>query len=194
MNLLMIAPLLDSRGNLRYFIGAQVDVSGLVKDCTDLDAFRHYIDVQEGRAPPDEEKDEFQVLSEMFNMQELETVRRHGGNMHRETVEEDDAMSVRGGPQAPRPRILIKDTGDYGDQSPRRDVPLNMSEGKLQGVYKHVCSPRSRCYIDTADSSVVPAHPAGALAAHPLRVTVATRPRDPAVPLSRPHWRQHPRA
>ena len=36
MNLLMTAPLLDSKGTTRYFIGAQVDVSGLCKEGTDL--------------------------------------------------------------------------------------------------------------------------------------------------------------
>lgn len=137
MNLLMMAPLLDSRGNLRYFIGAQVDVSGLVKDCTDLDAFRHYIDVEEGREPPDEPKDEFQELSEMLNMQELETVRRHGGNMHRETLDEDDQMSMRGGSQTPRPRVVIKDMSNYGDEMARNGSSFK-AEGRLQGVYKHV--------------------------------------------------------
>ncbi|KAF2440262.1 hypothetical protein P171DRAFT_367768 [Karstenula rhodostoma CBS 690.94] len=136
MNLLMMAPLLDSRGHLRYFIGAQVDVSGLVKDCADLDAFRHYVDVKEGREPPDNGKDEFYELSEMFNMQELETVRRHGGNMHRETVDEDDRMSTMGAHQPPRSRVLIKDTGSYGDEPPNTSSPLK-TEGKLRGVYKH---------------------------------------------------------
>ncbi|KAJ4357349.1 uncharacterized protein N0V89_001924 [Didymosphaeria variabile] len=130
MNLLMMAPLLDSRGNLRYFIGAQVDVSGLVKDCTDLDAFRHMLDIKDGREPPDEAKDEFQQLSEMFNIQELDTVRRHGGNMHRETLEEDDNMSTRGGNQPPRPRVLIKDMTSYEAPSPGLS---SKSEGKLQG-------------------------------------------------------------
>ncbi|KAL5403304.1 hypothetical protein PMIN03_009979 [Paraphaeosphaeria minitans] len=138
MNLLMMAPLLDSRGNLRYFIGAQVDVSGMVKHCTDLDAFRHHIDVKEGRAPSTEGKDEFQELSEMFNVQELETVRRCGGNMHRETVDDDDRTSMRGlGQQARAPRVVIKDVSAYGDEGPRSgSVPLK-TEGKLQGVYKH---------------------------------------------------------
>ncbi|KAG7149241.1 Phototropin like protein [Verticillium longisporum] len=40
MNLLMMAPLYDSRGTIRYFIGAQVDVSGLVKESSGLDAMK----------------------------------------------------------------------------------------------------------------------------------------------------------
>ena len=43
VNLLMIAPLCDSRGQIRYHIGAQVDVSGLVKDCTDLESFQQLV-------------------------------------------------------------------------------------------------------------------------------------------------------
>ena len=73
MNMLMIAPLCDSRGKLRYFIGAQVDVSGLVKDCTDLESLQHLIERQqrcnsEKGTSETIEKDDFQDLSEMLNM------------------------------------------------------------------------------------------------------------------------------
>lgn len=40
----MIAPLLDVHGNLKYFIGAQVDVSGLVKDSVELDGLRRLVE------------------------------------------------------------------------------------------------------------------------------------------------------
>lgn len=131
MNLLMMAPLLDSRGNLRYFIGAQVDVSGLVKESTDLDAFQSMLDKQEGKEPTDEPKDEFQELSEMFNIAELDTVRKFGGSMHREHVEEQDDASI-----CHRPRLLIKDPGSGDEEKPIR-VPIK-PEGRLSGVYKHV--------------------------------------------------------
>ena len=39
MNLLMTAPLYDNRGNVRYIIGAQVDISGLIEDGRGLDSF-----------------------------------------------------------------------------------------------------------------------------------------------------------
>lgn len=132
MNLLMMAPLLDSRGNLRYFIGAQVDVSGLVKDSTDLDAFQSMLDRQEGREPEEEPKDEFQELSEMFNNSELETVRKHGGNMHREHLEERDDASIMH-----RPRVLIKDMTNIESDNKPAHVSIK-PEGRLAGVYKHV--------------------------------------------------------
>lgn len=82
MNLLMVAPLCDSRGKIRYFIGAQVDISGLVKDCSDLESLHRLVsrseDMSNGmngqREQQKDEKDELQELSEMLNQQEVEFV------------------------------------------------------------------------------------------------------------------------
>jgi hypothetical protein len=87
MNLLMCAPLCDSRGTIRYFIGAQVDVSGLVKECSGMDSLRCLANKSEPSETPEngevreEERprDELQDLSQMFNLEELDTVRRWGG-------------------------------------------------------------------------------------------------------------------
>lgn len=132
MNLLMMAPLVDSRGNLRYFIGAQIDVSGLVKEGTGLDAFQQLLEEQEGCGEEREQKDEFQALSEMFNSSELETVRKHGGSMHREHVEERDDASV-----LHRPRVLIHDQSTF-DPVSMNEKPSPRADGKLSGPYKHV--------------------------------------------------------
>ncbi len=66
----MIAPLCDSRGQIRYHIGAQVDVSGLVKDCTDLESFQQLVMDHSHRQSPHcngleeaQKKDEFQEAS-----------------------------------------------------------------------------------------------------------------------------------
>jgi hypothetical protein len=137
MNLLMTAPLVDSRGNIRYFIGAQIDVSGLVKDCTELHAFRRMLDQQDGREPPTEQKDEFQELSQMFNNAELGTVRTHGGGMHREQVEVQDDTSTMNH----KPRLLIQDQSTFDVDRPEQPSPK--PEGRLSGPYKHV----SRTFI-----------------------------------------------
>ncbi|KAJ8107168.1 hypothetical protein OPT61_g9052 [Boeremia exigua] len=131
MNLLMQAPLLDSRGNLRYFIGAQIDVSGLVKDATDLDAFQQLLDEEEGNTPSEEPKDEFQELCEMFNHAELDAVRKFGGNMHRDHLEDQDDKS--NGIQ--RPRLLIQDQSTFDVESAEKPPPK--PEGRLAGPYKH---------------------------------------------------------
>lgn len=128
-----MAPLLDSRGNLRYFIGAQIDVSGLVKDSTDLDAFQRMLNQQEGHEEQDEQKDEFQELSEMFNHSELDTVRKFGGNMHREHLEDQDTASMQH-----RPRLLIQDQSTFDVDKAEKPTPK--ADGKLSGPYKHVSS------------------------------------------------------
>jgi len=152
MNLLMIAPLLDSRGTIRYYIGAQVDVSGLVKDCTDLEALQTLVarDEDPDMAAEDDRvnaKDSFQNLSEMFNTQELESVRRHGGRMHRDQIDDDDD---RASIVSHRPRLLIQDpTSEDLDQrteslpveqarAVKEDIRMN---GRLQGVYGNVRFP-----------------------------------------------------
>lgn len=47
MNLLMCAPLMDYKGTVRYFLGAQIDVSGLAKGCSGLESLRRLVDQDE---------------------------------------------------------------------------------------------------------------------------------------------------
>ena len=139
--MLMIAPLRDSRGKIRYFIGAQVDVSGLVKDCTDMESLQRLvvekaIDSQcdgatdQSKTAP---RDELKELSEMFNTSELEIIRRSGGQMHREQVDDDEMSSHSGGMH--KPRLLLKDPG-HGDAT--KKVLDSREGGFLSSVFQHV--------------------------------------------------------
>lgn len=142
MNMLMIAPLCDSRGKIRYHIGAQVDVSGLVKDCTDLESLqRLVVQEQEYRQAGNkvnlntqpEKGDEFQELSEMLNMGELETVRKFGGRMHRE-YQDDDAESQRNTAMH-KPRLLLEEPSMDPAQG---HVSGRSQNGRLKGIYQNV--------------------------------------------------------
>jgi hypothetical protein len=150
MNLLMVAPLIDSRGQVRYFIGAQVDVSGLVKDCAELEGLQRVVE-QETRASEEvdnkdakkipeadgvESNDEFQELSEMFNSVELDMVRCRGGRLH-QGHQDDDGQPMR------HPRLLLKDPGQYSpEQEQRKPSHLsNRLNGRLQGIYQNVSLP-----------------------------------------------------
>jgi hypothetical protein len=149
MNLLMIAPLMDSKGIIRYFIGAQVDVSGLLKSCTELPGLAKLVDEEYERKHTTKggkrsKKDEFQELSEMFNGAELDTVRRHGGSMHKEYVDDSDSDSIQGG-TAQRPRLMLSDpTQEILDKHKDQiapGVPTAEKErinGRLAGVYQNV--------------------------------------------------------
>jgi len=160
MNLLMVSPLFDSRGNVRYYIGAQVDVSGLARECAGLESLERLVQQQEareaeqdgrfdaskarpnqGEAPPTaEEKDEFRNLAEMFNLTELKAVREHGGSLHRTRqttqggVDGDDANLTNWN----KPRLLIRDDASMArrDSDPIMTLP-STTGGKLGGVYEH---------------------------------------------------------
>ena len=168
MNLLMIAPLCDSRGKIRYHIGAQVDVSGLAKDCTDLESLQKLVvqqqdkqrDVDEdvGASEGQKEKgDEFQELSEMMNSAELETVRKHGGRMHREYQEEDDENARN--TAIHKPRLLLEEpTSDPA----REHIPGRNLSGRLKGVYQNVIyhqSLRSRSNTDALQYLLIRPYP-----------------------------------
>ena len=132
VNLLMIAPLCDSRGIVRYHIGAQVDVSGLVKECSQMEPLQRLLEMQaRGEQPPqpqkpsEEKNDELRELSEMLNQNELSTVRKHGGRMHKEGREEDDESVASG-----QPRLLINDPNTL-------TPPSEGASGKLSGIYQN---------------------------------------------------------
>ena len=142
MNMLMIAPLCDSRGKIRYHIGAQVDVSGLAKDCTDLESLQKLVSQQQAQRKDgsatngdaqQEKGDEFQELSEMLNMGELETVRRHGGRMHREY--QDEETESQRNTALHKPRLLLEEPSI---DPAHAYVPGKGRSGKLSGIYQNV--------------------------------------------------------
>ncbi|KAI1485958.1 hypothetical protein F5X96DRAFT_286524 [Biscogniauxia mediterranea] len=179
MNLLMVAPLYDSRGIVRYHIGAQVDVSGLVKECAGLESFGRLVaqriirsevpesteattkrDERGGEAEPrsaeggrtreeiggtgpnepSTKKTEFRELAEMFNLQELKTVRESGGALYR-TRQEEMSETDGGAANWQKPRLVIRD--DAAVERRNSDPTLHTSAlasaagGRLRGVYQH---------------------------------------------------------
>ena len=77
----MCVPLRDQSGKVRYYLGAQLDITSLVNECTELATLKEIVgrnntnrssvakgDFQ-GEFP---QPDEFEQLSEAFNPQELE--------------------------------------------------------------------------------------------------------------------------
>lgn len=192
LNLLMTAPLMDSRGNVRYFIGAQVDVSGLIKDCSEMDGLARLLEREqdsEGAATPSH-KDEFQELSEMFNGAELDTVRRYGGRMHKEYVDDSDRESLHG-----RSRLLLKDTTQEvyakGSRSSSASGVKERINGKLQGVYQDV-SFLGVSIAEYANQLTVRTDSPIAVSPDSFHVPVASGAWDPSVSLSESYWWQRP--
>jgi len=86
MNLLMIAPLYDNKGAVRYFIGAQIDVNGLIEGGRGLDSFERVLaqdraDARFGEHGDHTVKSPEKALSEMSAMWtqgEMDIVRGSG--------------------------------------------------------------------------------------------------------------------
>ena len=79
MNLLLIAPLYDNKGNVRYFLGAQVDVTHLIEGGKGVETFERLLanDRAEERYRGRSNRKPTQVLRElgqMMNDDELDAV------------------------------------------------------------------------------------------------------------------------
>ncbi|KAK8239951.1 PAS domain-containing protein [Phyllosticta capitalensis] len=86
LNLCLIAPLHDNRGNVRYFIGCQIDVTNLVERCQGLDSFQMLLEQdqqahQHEVSAQQQEKDALEALGrlgELLSLEEMETIRSKG--------------------------------------------------------------------------------------------------------------------
>lgn len=122
-----------------------MDVSGLVKECSDLESLKRLVvesenadSMQDGEDDDDNHdrnfiaKSKFQELSEMLNMEELETVRRRGGRMRQYNANEDAEDS--------KPHNWNKTRLQLGAGSPDGTFepgPLERPSGRLSGIYEN---------------------------------------------------------
>lgn len=134
MNLLQMAPLCDSRGNIRYFIGAQIDVSGLAMEGAQMESLQNIQSQKENpttSSSAKESKSEFQELGELLSPRELQNVREHGGNLCQPIVNED-----------PNYRLFLQDSDTESENnapSSHPPPPPEPSAGlSLTGVYRNV--------------------------------------------------------
>ena len=77
----MCVPLRDQSGKVRYYLGAQLDITSLVNECTGLSSLKEIIERNNANRSSMTkgdfqgeilQRDEFEQLSEAFNPQELE--------------------------------------------------------------------------------------------------------------------------
>ncbi|KXT05218.1 hypothetical protein AC578_8354 [Pseudocercospora eumusae] len=152
LSLVMNAQLIDSRGNLRYYLGAQVDVSGLLKNCSGLDSLTRLVEQrrqqEDSSHPPRSSSVEpIKPLSEMFNGRELDTISKFGGVLQRSADHELQAHTSASKTMGPG-RVLLADgdsEAEYEVEEEKEDanvesVPaeLPLTELNLRGVYKYV--------------------------------------------------------
>lgn len=126
MNLLMITPLLDGNGKVRYYLGAQIDTSGLLNDFYGFEHLQQYVDKpgyevdgsdDEGPAmdfSDNNGKSGLQEMSELFNHEELGMIQKNGGRLHYPDLQEPPAAWKK------KQRLVINTDGsaDYDEDGP----------------------------------------------------------------------------
>ncbi|KAI8627742.1 hypothetical protein F5Y19DRAFT_164318 [Xylariaceae sp. FL1651] len=146
MNLLMITPLYDNRGVIRYYLGAQVDVSGLVEECAGLESLERLVAQKANGSifsADDSHKDTFRELAGMFNLDELKIVREIGGMTPSTHYEELNNTEGSSGTQN-KLRLLIKDdamSNQVSIDNPALTLPSPLSTssptGRFEGILEH---------------------------------------------------------
>jgi len=155
MNLLLTAPLYDNRGSVRYFIGAQIDVSGLIEDGRGLDSFERYL--AENRPNRNRDSDQsdqsssqkhLRTLNEFGKMLSLDESSLLTSHHSRASSLNDNASSVNYSPLGAlgrdptlrrTRRVLGTDDDDEADKNAWALSSAGPS-GKLPGVYQNVSS------------------------------------------------------
>ena len=155
MNLLMIAPMYDNKGEVRYFLGAQIDISPFIEGGKGMDSFAQLLaqDRSDGPFGGDAARDPMDLLAElgqMMNESEAYFVRgRMNGNGNGVSTGSSGKSTP---PPKRRPqarRYLSMDDSKESRSRPSSsmakmwpDEALGHS-GRLPGVYRNVSLPRT---------------------------------------------------
>lgn len=139
MNLLMIAPLYDNKGHVRYFLGCQIDVSPLIDAGRGLDSFEQLLaqDRAESRFGGALEKDPKHALTrfgQLLNDDELFAVRTRARSDSEGSPARETTASAR--PSREPRRFLGMD--DTSAERPLWPHPSLGPSGRLPGVYQNV--------------------------------------------------------
>lgn len=152
-----------------------------------MDSLQRLLDIQargeqvpQHQKPSPEKNDELRELSEMLNQNELATIRRFGGRMHRENRQEEDEESI----SSQQPRLLIKDPNTL-------TPPLEGASGKLSGIYQNV---RMTLMRKTTLTQIVPPGSALSFPSHTLRESLTTCTGSTPVTLHEQNRRFKPRS
>lgn len=146
MNLLMIAPLYDNKGNVRYFLGCQIDVSHLIEGGRGLESFEKLLandrsDERYRGRPIRRPAEVLGELGQMLNSNEMDAVNKRQPSQSRDTTPAGSARNIAG----PRPSRRILGMDDSLERGLWPHPSLGPS-GRLPGVYQNVrllssCSP-----------------------------------------------------
>lgn len=161
MNLLLIAPLTDDKGDVRYYIGAQIDVSGLIEEGRGLDSFARLLQQSHpktGSNPSSpSQSTPLELLTSLanslsptetsiFTRQHSQTP-QHAQNESLDTASEAQSVppSTRSSrhardssyPSQRRQRLLLNSSPEPPTDSPGIPPPQHTQPSALPGVYQN---------------------------------------------------------
>ncbi len=148
MNLLLTAPLYDNRGSARYFIGAQIDVSGLIHEGRGLDSFeRLLLESRPNWNRDSEQSDEsysqkhLRALNEFGQMLSLDEASLFLKQHSRASSVDNSSSVYRSPPNRPdrmrQPRRVLG-TEDEDSRPDEWALSSMGPSGRLPGVYQNV--------------------------------------------------------
>jgi hypothetical protein len=156
INLLMMAPLYDNRGTVRYFLGAQVDVTGLVEEGRGLETLARYLEEKaqyrkrdNDQAEESPSKKSLRTLNEfgqMLSLDESAIFQSHSRSSSMHSNGNGSSAGYPTRPAAPRReagaryprRVLGSDENHEEDDRNAWAFSSIGPSGKLPGVYQNV--------------------------------------------------------
>ena len=148
MNLLMIAPMYDNKGDVRYCLGCQIDISPLIEGGKGLDTFSQLLDQDRAQSQVrNGGRDPINLLAElgqMLNQPEADLVRGRMRSSSRGSESKKSTPSPKRRPQGPRRFLSMDDSNEARPETSSGkmwpDASLGRS-GRLPGVYRNVRIP-----------------------------------------------------
>ncbi|KAL8715261.1 MAG: hypothetical protein Q9220_001219 [cf. Caloplaca sp. 1 TL-2023] len=153
MNLVMTAPLYDNKGVVRYYIGAQVDISGLVEQGKGMESFERLLDEKRrkgrGGASIREGRRDIRCLQEFAETLSTDESAMFRGSGDQGQGQDSRAGSVNGseydsrrrrnGTPRQRRRVIGHETEDEGSNENNNALVFASlgPSGKLPGVYQN---------------------------------------------------------
>ena len=140
MNLVMIAPLYDNKGNVRYFIGCQIDVSNLVIGGRGLESFEQLllqdkVEARFGELQPKSCLAAIGELGQLLTNEEVEVVKKRDRSFsHGSEPSTPIRPGTRDSGKPPRRFLGMETAQERGLWAP----PQFGSSGRLPGVYQNV--------------------------------------------------------
>lgn len=148
MNLLMIAPLYDNKGAVRYFIGAQIDVNGLIEGGRGLDSFERLLKDERknekygGKAPEKSPEEALNELATLMDADDMQSITSGVGSRGRKTKGSVGGGSGDTTPVKPSRRQGATTRRFIGMDDPTDKglwpAPSLGPSGRLPGVFQNV--------------------------------------------------------